>query len=108
MFEYKSFLGYGIVIPRKELKFRSPYRKDYLCEKFEKSRNLIYMERGYEMSDVFIGFLLDKKNESMTEDLRQAEKNFPQLYERVFSASMNPRTVHPKVWAKSGDVWTKD
>lgn len=108
MYVYKSFLGYGIVIKRSELKLRSPYRTPYLHENFERKHNLIYMEQGYEMSDVFIGFMLDSKDDGMVNKLREAEKNFPALYEKIFSAPMNPNVIKPTLLTKGGDIWKEN
>lgn len=105
MYNYHSFLGYGIIVSRQELKMRSPYREAYLFEHFEKKQNIVYMERAYEMSKVFIGFILNPKSETMVEEMRKAEKEFPNLYEKIFSAPMSPHVIKPKMYSKSGDIW---
>ena len=97
--EFDHFLGFGIVITKQYLK-RSPYLEEYLKEKFFKKSNLVELEDG----TIFLGTVLNVKEDTFLEDMQKAEKDLPQLYDNIFCEDL-PNKFKGKMIAEQGWMW---
>lgn len=105
MYTYKHFLGYGVIVPDKELK-KSPYFQETLEQKFYHNNNIIQIvDTSYD--NVLIGFKLDVLNEHFQEKSKSAEKEFGQLYHDIFKTDL-PANYKPTMYAKYGYIWEEE
>lgn len=107
MYKFSHFLGYGVIVPEKELK-KSPYFQDVLEDKFYHKNNIIQLDYNhYGKDEVFIGFKLDVLSEHFQEEARSAENGLNQLYHDILKEDI-PARYMPKMYAKYGFVWEKE
>lgn len=107
MYVYSHFLGYGVVVPEKELN-KSPYFRDTLEEKFYHNNNIIQLDgNNYEWRNVFIGFKLDVLDEHFQEKSKRAERDLNQLYQDIMKVDI-PARYTPKMYAKYGYIWEEE
>ena len=107
MYKFSHFLGYGVIVPEKELK-KSPYFQDVLENKFYYSNNIIQLDYNhYDNDEVFIGFKLDVLDEHFQEKSKRAEKDLNQLYQDIMKTDI-PAKYEPKMYAKYGYIWEEE
>ena len=105
MYVYSHFLGYGVIVPDKELQ-KSPYFQETLEQKFYHNNNIIQIvDTSYD--NVFIGFKLDVLDEHFQEKSRRAEKDLNQLYQDIMKTDI-PARYTPKMYAKYGYIWEEE
>lgn len=105
MYVYSHFLGYGVIVPDKELK-KSPYFQETLEQKFYHNNNIIQIvDASYD--NVLIGFKLDVLDEHFQEKSKSAEKEFGQLYHDIFKTDL-PANYKPTMHAKYGYIWEEE
>ena len=105
MYKYLHFLGYGVIVPDKELK-KSPYFQDTLEQKFYHNNNIIQID-DTSYDEVFIGFKLDVLDEHFQEKSKRAERELGQLYHDIFKTDL-PANYKPTMHASHGYVWEED
>lgn len=102
MYTYKHFLGYGVIVPTVMLK-KSPYSVDKIEHDFRE--NVIQLDYNHSPAgDMFVGYLLDTKDEDFLEKMKCAEKDINSLFYEIFKIDI-PAQYKPKMHAKHGDIW---